>query len=197
MALNLTEEDIKNPEVLGQKLMLLGEIVIGKHFYASRHLMEDLRSIGVLKCLEAINKGFYDPTKGNFCTLCYGIQRNAMHNFLYHENKAVSVDIETLIDCGKDDTYFQKDTVDMSYSLIHTICMSFTSSFGNNIENLVIKRLEELGYTVTGRLTSNSNPVYIYCYDPIKEEYGEQAEEEIVSRIVGLILWKLKETSNN
>lgn len=194
MALIITEDDLNNPEVLGSKLMNLSEIVIAKHFYASRYMLEDLRSIGVLKALEVISKGYFDASKGNLTSFLYSQIRNQIHNTLYHENKNPSLDIESLIDCGVNDEYFKKDTVDMSYSLIHTVCMNFTTSFGNNIENLVIERLIELGYTVIGRKNVNNvNPVYIYCYDPIKEEFGEQAEEEIVSRIVGLILWKAKD----
>ena len=194
MALIITEEDLKNPDVLGNKLMNLCEIVISRHFYCSKHLIEDLRSVGVLKALEVIDKGYFDSSKGNLTSFLYSQMRNQIHNTLYHENKINHVDIETLIDCGVNDKYFQQDTVEMSYSLIHTVCMNFMSSFGNNIENLVVNRLVELGYVVIGRKNVNDvAPVYVYCYDPIKEEFGEQAEEEIVSRIVGLILWKAKD----
>ena len=51
MALQLSEEDLVNEEVLASKLVTLAEIVVRKHFYASVSEKDDLVSIGVLKAL--------------------------------------------------------------------------------------------------------------------------------------------------
>ena len=195
MALNLTEKDIDNPEILGEKLFTLAEIVISKHFYASmqRHF-DDLRSVAVLKAIRVIRGGFFDKRKGNFASLIYSSMRNEIHNHLYHENKKDSVNLDVLMCKGEEDKYFTEDnsTVYLSYSLIHSVCLSFISSFGENVENLVINKLTDLGYSIKGR-KSNNLPAFSYSYDPIKEEYGKDCEEDIISRIIAIILWKRKE----
>lgn len=196
MALIITEEDLKNPEVLGEKLFVLSEIVISRHFYASSsQYFDDMRSVGTLKAYTMAVGGYFDSKKGNLTSFFYGGIRNEIHNFLYRENKHEHSDIDVLIDQGDDDSYFVEDKVYISYSIIHSICMSFMKTFGENIENLVIKRLEDMEFTVKGRKEKDS-PAFVYCYDPIVEEYGKEAEEEIISRLVGLILWKRREHEN-
>lgn len=194
MALNLTEKDIENPEVLGEKLFTLTEIIISRHFYASssQHF-DDMRSIGVLKALEVINKGHFDSSKGHFASFIYFHVRNEIHNFLYHENKRKHADLDTLIDKGEDDKYFECDgKIYLSYSLVHCVCMSFMKVFGENIENLVINQLMDMDFEIEGRVV-NDNHAFIYNYDPIEAEYGKEAEEEIISRLIGIILWKRNE----
>lgn len=193
MSLNLTEKDLNNPDVLGEKLITLSEIVIRKHFYASLQDKEDLVSVGVLKALTMISEGNWDKSKGNFCSFIYTGIRNEIHNFLYHENKFNTVDLEALLETGKEDSYFEDDVVYISYSLIHAVCMNFISSFGNNIERLVIIELEELGYRIKGRVFLDDDSAYIYYSDLVVDEYGIEARNDIVSRIIGIILWKKKE----
>ena len=55
MALQLYEDDLLNEEVLSTKLITLAEIIVRKHFYASREDKEDLVSIGVLKAVRMIH----------------------------------------------------------------------------------------------------------------------------------------------
>lgn len=196
MALQLSESDLKDPEVLGEKLMTLAEIVISRHYYASSaRYFEDMRSIAVLKALSMIGAGYFDSKKGNFVTLLYSGMRNEVHNWLYHENKKEFVDIDTLPDQGEEANYFNdEDKIYISYSLIHSVCMSFMPAFGENIENKVIESLSDMGYNIKGRKAVSSPAFsYSYNYDPIQDEYGESAEEEIISRLIGIILWKRKE----
>lgn len=193
MALKLSESDLENPEVLGEKLMVLTEIVISRHFYASGYLFEDLCSIGVVKALSMIRDGHFDRSKGNFVSFLYTGIRNEVHNFLYHENKKDTDPIDNVLNQGKDDDYFSDGgKVYISYSLVHLVCMSFTKTFGENIENLVISQLEEMGYYIKGRKLDNFT-AFTYVYNLIEEEYGKEAEDEVVSRIIGIILWKRKE----
>lgn len=192
MSLQLSEKDIENQDVLAEKLITLAEIVVRKHFYASLQDKEDLVSIGVLKALTMISKGKWDKGKGNFMTYIYTGMRNDMHNYLYHENKFDTTNLEALSDRGQDDKYFEPDEVYMSYSLIHSVCLNFIPSFGDEIERLVLVELEEMGYTIKGRLVSEESE-YSYCSDLVTDEYGKEAKEDIVSRIIGIILWKKRE----
>lgn len=198
MALQLSEKDLEDPEVLGEKLFTLAEIVVARHYYASSaRFFDDMRSVAVLKALSMIKDDHFDKKKGNFASFIYTGMRNEVHNFLYHENKRDYVDLDVLIDQGEDDNYFvnEEGKVYISYSLIHSVCMSFMPVFGENIENLVILKLEEIGYTIKGRKAKDS-PAFVYRYDPIKEEYGKDAEDEIISRLIGIILWRRKEKEN-
>lgn len=191
MSLQLSEKDLENQDVLAEKLITLAEIVVRKHFYASLQDKEDLVSIGVLKALTMISSGNWDKSKGNFMTYIYTGMRNDMHNYLYHENKFDTTDLDVLSDRGKEDEYFESDEVFMSYSLIHSVCLNFIPSFGDNIERLVLLELEEMGYVIKGRVEPVS--AYSYCCDLVVDEYGEDAQKDIVSRIIGIILWKKKE----
>lgn len=191
MSLQLSEKDLENQDVLAEKLITLAEIVVRKHFYASLQDKEDLVSIGVLKALTMISSGNWDKSKGNFMTYIYTGMRNDMHNYLYHENKFDTTDLDVLSDRGKEDEYFESDEVFMSYSLIHSVCLNFIPSFGDNIERLVLLELEEMGYVIKGRVEPDS--AYSYCCDLVVDEYGEDAQKDIVSRIIGIILWKKKE----
>lgn len=196
MALDLSEKDLANPEVLGEKLFTLTEIIISRHYYASsaQHF-DDMRSIGVLKALEVIQEGHFDGKKGKFASFLYFHIRNELHNYLYHENKRDYVNLDVLVDQGEDEVYFKDERVGISYGIIHSVCMNFAPMFGENIENLVIKKLEEMDFEIKGRKAKPA-PAFVFNYDIVKEEYGQAAEDEIVSRLIGLILWKRKEYEN-
>lgn len=197
MGLSLTEKDIHgDKEQLGWKLTQLAEILVRKHYYASaERYKEDLVSVGVLKAFTMINSGKWDPERGsNFATWIYTGMRNDMSNFLYHEGKGVTIDIDEMVEEGKEDDYFNGNgEVYMSYSLIHATCLHFIPAFGYNIEQLVIRELEEIGYVIEGRKESSNSPTFVYYSDLVQDEYGKGAEEEIISRLVGLILWRYKE----
>lgn len=192
MSLNLTEKDIDNPDVLAEKLITLAEIVVRKHFYASLQDKEDLVSIGVLKALTMIKESKWDKNKGNFMTFIYTGMRNDIHNYLYHETKFNTTDLDALSESGKEDLYFESDKVYLSYSLIHAVCLNFIPSFGDNIERLVLLELEELGYSIKGRIIQEES-AFTYYSDLVTDEYGEEARDDIVSRIIGIILWKKRE----
>lgn len=194
MSLSLTERDLDNPNELAKKLTTLVEIVIRKHFYASIKDKEDLVSVGLVKAYEMIADDNFDKSKGNFASFIYSGCRNSLHNYLYHEYKFNTEDVDSLIDFGRDDRYFEDDKVFLSYSLIHTVCMSFMPVFGDNIEYPVINELESMGYYIKGRKEDNLTPsTFLYC-DNILYEYGKSAEADIVSRIIGIILWKKRDT---
>lgn len=189
--LQLTERDLQNPDELGEKLMQLAEIIIRKHFYASYKDKDDLVSEGVLKALTLIDEGKWDRSKGSFVSFIYTGMRNSIHNYLYHQNKFPLIDPESLRDDGIEDLYFSDTECPISYGLVHSVCMKFFNAFGQGIEDSVIEKLKELGYTVQGRV---QEPHYPRGYSSIiSERYDDVTEDDIVGRLIGIILWKKKD----
>ena len=191
--MTLTEEDIKNPDVLGEKLITLAEIVIRKHFYASLREKDDLVSVGVLKALTLIEKGEWAKSKGAFHNYIYSGMRNDMHNYLYHQNKFSLVDDESMPESGSDDKYFD-DGLCVDYTLIHSVCIRFENVFGSSLESKVIRCMQELGISIQG-MRDNLSETHdlVYCNNVVQDEYGKDAEDDIIGRIIGIILWKRKD----
>lgn len=197
MSLQLSEADLGNPDVLAQKIMTLAEIVVRKHFYASENEKEDLRSIGILKAYTLLAEGNFDSSKGNLATFLYTGMRNDMHNYLYHQNKFNLTDVDTLQEDGSEDTYFQDDAVYLEYGLIHSVCIHFFPAFGDAIEGDVINTLKKLGYTIVGMVASESDHA-LSCYNDILiDKYGQAVKDDIIGRLVGLIIWKRQERGDS
>ena len=199
MVLNLTESDLNNPDVLGEKLIQLAEIVVRKHFYASVKEKDDLVSVGVLKALQLIQGNSWTKQKGSFVNYIYSGMRNDMHNYLYHQNKFSIIDIDAMIDTPSDtdveDCYLSSVSCDIDYGLIHSVCINFTCSFGNDIELLVLHQMSELGYTIRntcGNIRYDFNTVS-RCSPILREQYGKEVEDDVLGRIIGLILWKKRD----
>lgn len=194
MGLQLSEKDLHDENVLAEKLITLAEIIVRKHFYASVNDKEDLVSIGVMKALCMIKDEKFSPSKGNFTTYLYTGMRNDMHNYLYHQNKFNTVDIDEMMETGKDETYFQNDVINVDYSLVHTVCMKFSPFFGDSIEINVLKSITEFGFEVEGILSNNPiGNTFSYCNDILEEEYGSNIRDDMIGRLIGLILWEKKE----
>jgi hypothetical protein len=192
MILQLTEEDINNPEVLGEKLIQLAEIVVRKHFYASLKDKDDLVSVGVLKALNLINANSWTKQRGSFVNYIYSGMRNEMHNYLYHQNKFSIVDTDSLLkEDGREDSYFEMDGCTINYGLIHSICIKFMDSFGEGIEKLVVDEMKQMGYHIEGM--GDCSHTLVCCNSILKEQYDESVEQDAIGRIIGLILWKKKE----
>lgn len=191
MSLQLSEKDIENPEELGKKLMTLAEIVVRKHFYASSEEKEDLVSIGVVKALEMIKEGTFSSNKGNFATYIYTCMRNEMHNYLYHVNKYKQVDLDELINSGKEDTYFEDGTISIEYGLVHLVCMRFSKYFGDDLETCVLNELENRGFSISGMY---KDPYISYTYESsiLEDTYGKEIKDDVIDRIIGVVLWKKK-----
>lgn len=191
MALDLTENDLLDREVLGYKLMTLAEIVIRKHFYASYHEKDDLVSVGVLKALSLIEKGQWRKGKGAFYNYIYAGMRNDMHNYLYHQNKETLID-ESSVEyqsMSVQDHYFADEVYNLDYSIVREVCEDFEKVFGKGIESKVIEKLEDLGLIIIEK----PNTVSQEDINMLKDKYGDTIEEDIISRLIGLIMWKRKE----
>ena len=120
--------------------------------------------------------------------------RNDMHNYLYHQNKFNTVDIDEMIETGYDEEYFQEDIIKVDYSLIHTVCMKFSPFFGDSIEMNVLKSITEFGFEVEGILPNNQiSNTFSYCSDILEESYGTNVRDDMINRLIGLILWEKKE----
>lgn len=192
-SLDLTEKDLENLDILGEKLIQLAEIIIRKHFYASYADKDDLVSVGVLKALTLIHEDKWTKAKGNFMTYIYTGMRNEIHNYLYHQNKFSTVDPDSLRDEGIDDKYFVEEVCYIEYSLIHSVCINFINSFGEGIEELVLDKIKDIGYIVRGKVEGEQTNS-LKCYNSIiREQYDESTEEDVIGRLIGLILWKKKE----
>lgn len=196
MGLMLTEKDLENEEILAKKLITLSEIVVRKHFYASANDKEDLVSIGVLKALKMIRSNNFENSKGNFATFLYTGMRNDMHNYLYHKNKFNLVGLSMLIDEGKEDNYFNTEYSYIRYEIVHSVCMCFTCNFGDNIESEVLDKLESAGFIILYPdeiMKRYRNEVKVCSSDILLDKYGKETKEDIIDRIIGIILWKLNE----
>lgn len=196
MGLMLTEKDLENEDILAKKLITLSEIVVRKHFYASANDKEDLVSIGVLKALKMIKSNNFENSKGNFATFLYTGMRNDMHNYLYHKNKFNLVGLSMLIDEGKEDNYFNTEYSYIRYEIVHSVCMCFTCNFGDNIESEVLDRLESVGFIILYPdeiMKRYRNEVKVCSSDILLDKYGKETKEDIIDRIIGIILWKLNE----
>lgn len=193
MALQLSEQDLHDENILANKLVTLAEIIVRKHFYASVNDSEDLVSIGVLKALSMINDNKFVSSKGNFASFLYTGMRNDMHNYLYHQNKFNTVDIDELASDIVDTSTL--DNVEVSdyaieYSLIHTVCMKFAPLFGDAIEQQVVDCIRDSGFDIIGMRDFNMPHTFSYCNDVLKDSYSELVRDDIIGRLVGLILWK-------
>lgn len=190
MALDLTERDLENPEVLGEKLMTLAGIVVRKHFYASLKERDDLISVGVLKALSLIEGGKWVKGKGSFVNYIYSGMRNDMHNYLYHHNKEVSSEDAFNDDCTKDE-YFKEETCYIDYRVIHLVCMDFEKSFGGGIEYQVIEEIKKLGFVIKGM---DKKVRSLQVFNPeVQGRYGLEVKDDVVGRLVGIVLWKRKD----
>ena len=187
MEFQLTEEDLKDPDTLGKKLITLAEIIIRKHFYASWKDKDDLVSVGVLKALTLIHTGSWTKARGSFLNYIYSGMRNDMHNYLYHQNKFSFVDQESLKDDGKDDIYFSDDSCNIEYSLVHSVCLNFIKPFGSIIEIRVMQELVKLGFSIKGmgKEVNTDSHTLMCCTNILEEKYGKEVEEDMIGRIIG------------
>ena len=190
MSLNLTENDLNNSTVLCNKLVTLAEIIVRKHFYASLKEKDDLVSIGVLKALSLIKAGSWSRGKGSLVNYIYAGMRNDMHNYLYHQSKEVVKDPDYSED-STTDKYFEDTACYIDYRIIHLVCMSFTGSFGDGIENRVIDEIKDKGFTVQGMGVDNAHTLKVFNDDI--GFYNKTVEDDAVGRILGIIFWKRKE----
>ncbi len=190
MALDLSEKDLEDRNILGEKLITLAEIIVRKHFYASLSDKEDLVQVGVLKALIMIDSGTFSSSKGKFATFLYTGMRNEMHNYLYHLRKFNCVDIDSVIvsDDEREIEEVISDNFDVciDFSLIHNVCKFFIPYYGEFIEAEVVKEISKIGYHVSGQ----PNEFKYTCYgDRLKNQYGRDVRDDIIGRLIGIILW--------
>ena len=83
----LNQDNITNKSVEAMITNIV-TVVFRIHFYyvSNEDLEQDLKQEGYLKAYELLAKGNYDPTK-SLRTFIYTGVRNAMTNYMYHQNK--------------------------------------------------------------------------------------------------------------
>lgn len=98
-----------------QNLLTLCEVVMNTHYsYALSVDKEDLKSIGVLKALELLNNGGFDPSRSTLKNYLYTGMRNEMKNYLYKNSKDVVVDDEILLGINEDKYSSIEDSLDVT-----------------------------------------------------------------------------------
>lgn len=188
--LDLTEKDLEgDSEVLGQKIIQLAEIVMRKHFYASYNEREDLISVGVLKAYTLIEKGQWRSGRGAFYNYIYAGMRNDMHNYLYHQNKEALMDENSDLDKSTVDEYLADEVYNLDFSVVDSICKYFSNIYGLWIYVEVIKSLEDLGFKIINKPLDSK----FQSYNSNSVKYSRDVLEDIVGRLIGLIMWKRKE----
>lgn len=164
-------------------------VVLKIHFYYIQdpYLQEDLKQEGYLKAYEILEKGNYDPSKP-LRTFLYTVIRNAMSNYLYHNNKEEHDNLDMIEDINwqmykgvsRDDYWRFKvlrydDDTNLEYNLdlrtVKEICDKY-KCFGDYTASSLIK-LKQMGIYDGKLLQETQSP------DPI-----------ILECITGQIIWK-------
>lgn len=183
MALNLTEDDMSNPEILGEKLLNLAEIVVRKHFYASYYMVDDLVSVAVLKAIKSIKEGRFDKSRGAFYNYIYTGMRNEIHNFLYHENKYIPVEDMQKYDTSRDIDFFIDDNSvgEIDVRVVTIVCNKFRK-FGDNLYERVALELIDMGFVVRGKFASEE------C--ALDRMYSKEIVDNTIKRLCGCVVWE-------
>lgn len=135
------------------------EVVLRTHFYyvMDYDLQKDLMQEGYLKAYELLSSGNYDPYR-NLRTFIYTGVRNAMTNYMYHNNKESHTSIEVVNDSSwqnykkviNDDYYenrifyYDSDRIDnyiITYEDIKLVCDKYStfSDYTNDVINYLVK----------------------------------------------------------
>lgn len=164
-----------------EDILDLADIIIAKHFYINSALeKEDLKSIGVLKALEALNNGIFDKSKGSIKNYCYTGMRNEMKNYLYRMSKLVAVSDDAL-------TTNTGELVDISNQFdsgLIKIKQEDIRKFLGRVpeeEYFVIDALKRMGFNVV-------------ISTPVKGSREFPVDKERVNFILCLIIWSRLES---
>ena len=155
-----------------QNLLTLCEVVMNTHYsYALSTDKEDLKSVGILKALELLHNGDFDPSRSTLKNYLYTGMRNEMKNYLYKTGKDVVVDDEILLGINEDKHSSIEDSmdyVDISDSLI----------------------TKALGKLVRNEDTMNKIKASLKCMGFDVTYKGEVRMYKEVEKEVCLVVWK-------
>lgn len=167
------------------------EVVLRTHFYyvMDYDLQRDLMQEGYLKAYELLSSGNYDPYR-NLRTFIYSGVRNAMTNYMYHNNKESYVDLDTIEDSSwqqfkkittdsffKDKVYYYDDNNLDSYTItyddIKSVCDKYLDF--KDYTDYIINYLTELG-----------------VYDGVIKDISITKNDRFILEVIkGEILWNL------
>ena len=157
-----------------EDIMDLADIVIAKHFYLNSDIdKEDLKSIGILKVLELLNEGNFDPTRSSLKNYCYTGMRNEMKNHLYRSEKLIPVEDEIL--ATNVDSVTSTRLIDFSsefFTIRRKQIRKFLGRFPFE-EQAVVNSLLNMGFSVEGGF----------------ERVTEEINQERVAIIQCLVIW--------
>ncbi len=140
------ENCLDDDELLYKNLSDLCSIIISRHFYANHNEREDLMSVGIIKALEMLNAGHWDPFKGRLMSFLYSGIRNDMHNYLYRVSREVLCD-EYHDDSRNSVSIEDSDVLSIDYKLIDEVCSFFSDAYGD-MRDFVVMNLEDNGFRV-------------------------------------------------
>ena len=69
--------------------------------------------------------------------------------------------------------------------------LDFEKSFGGGIEYKVIEEIKKLGFAIKG-MDKKVQSLRVFNPD-VSEKYGSGVQDDIIGRLVGIILWKRKD----
>lgn len=154
-------------------------VVFYKHFsyVTNPQLKQDLFQEGYLKAYELLNSGNYDPSMPLRNFIYTGV-RNAMHNYLYHDNKEDHVDLTELDKYETIIGVYDVEDYDIDVDYIKTITDRY-SKYGN-LYIPVMEYLNHIGLT------------------KMKVEHIEQEINPMIKEaVITLVIWSLYDKEEN
>lgn len=155
-----------------EELRKLCEIVLNNHYaYVAYCDREDLVAEGMLKCIELLRKGTFDPNRASLKNFLYTGIRNEMGNYLYRHKKEIPIEEFFGVSASPEE---------MSITVDYRRIEEFVKPFNRGVDYTpwVIDRLEDLGFDVQRK------PQRIQRQDPT---------HNLTGKLVCMVLWKIRE----
>ncbi len=187
MSFNLCENDLRDEQLLSEKLMDLASIVFTRHFYANYDEREDLISVGVLKALSLLEEGNFVSSKGKLLSFLYTGMRNEMHNYIYRISREVICE-DSFIDnnyCSPEE--YESSFLDIDYKAVKKVCLNFIS-YGD-LGDIVSYTLMDMGFKVLNFNSSTENKQVLDGW------FSEDFYRDLINRICGVVIWERQEYS--
>ncbi len=181
--------DLENRDILVKKIEDLCKIVFSRHFYVNVNEKEDLLSVGMLKALDLLNSGYMDLSKGSMLNFLYTGIRNEMKNYLYRTTREVFYEdyyLEASLTSWEHDVDDDGQIFSVDFALISRVCRNFY--FYGDLSRYVADKMTSMGFNIVN-CTNCTN-----CYDNHNnsEETFIDNTDDLVSRLVGAVLWESK-----
>lgn len=152
----------------------LCNVILNKYFYEVRKVdREDLIQVGIVKCLELLNKGVYDPKRARLENYFYAGIRNEMKNYLYRTGKESIIEDTVLY--GIHESKEIVEDIEMSIAIIQIDSLdgyAMLERYDEGIVDKSLSSLKDMGFKVSTDLSDT------------KGYYPES------DRLTALIIWE-------